>query len=85
MIRFRARRWAQETLANRLCQLIYGQLRVWQEAGGRWHIGTANDWWLYPQGDETYLLHYRYADPDRMRHLAEVMAFLLDIEILEVS
>ncbi len=82
MIRFRARRWRQEELAERLCRLIYGQDQVWQENGGRWHLGSANDWWLHPQEDETYLLHYRYPAAGRLQALAEVLAWLLHVEIL---
>ncbi len=85
MIRFRARRWGQEELAQRLCQVIYGQERSWKEASGRWCLGSANNWWLHPKENKEYILHYRYAHPTRMKALADVLAWLLHLEILEVS
>lgn len=86
MIRFRARRWRQEELAKRLCRLIYGRDNVWQdEHGGRWHIGDANDWWLHPKGGDEYVLHYRYATPDRMGTFAATMAWLLHVDLIEIG
>ncbi len=82
MIRFRAPRWRADELARRLCQLLCGQDNIWQEGGGRWHIGSANDWWLYPQGDDRYALFYRYSGglQVRMLALAKVMSWLLALE-----
>ncbi len=85
MLFFRARRWKQEELARRLCQLICGDDRVCQTADGCWHIGSANDWWLHPRGDDLFMLHYRYADRDRMWALATVMTWFLGIEDVAVD
>ncbi len=85
MIRFYARRWQQVELAQRLCQLIYGTADVWRPSPDRLQIGSANDWWLHPKGGEEYLLHYRYADLERMQHLAVVLEWFLGAEIIEVS
>ena len=86
MIRFRARRWREEELAERLCQLIYGQGSVRRDDHGRrWHIGDANDWWLHPQGNEEYLLHYRYPIRGRMIAFADTLAWLLHLELIEIG
>jgi hypothetical protein len=85
MLHFRAPRWGQEELAKRLCQLIYGQETVWQEDGVRWHIGSANDWWLHPQGGDRYMLHYRYSTKGRMRALAAVMSWFLHLKEVTID
>ena len=85
MIRFKAPRWGHEHLAQRLCHILYGDDGVWRDHAGRWHLGSANDWWLHPQKDETFLLHHRYGRKARLRQLAAVLAWLLDVEIIEVA
>lgn len=81
---FRARRWRDRQLAERICQLIYGVAEVrCDDDGRRWHIGIMNDWWLHPLGDERWRLVYRYARRERMEALAEVMEWLLGVEPLE--
>ena len=85
MIRFKARRWTPQELARRLCQIIYGTERVWQKDTGCWQIGSANDWWLHPKEDGTYLLHHRYGDKQRLLQFASILAWLLDVEIVDVT
>ncbi len=85
MIRFRARRWQHEELALRLCQLIYGTDRIWRKESGAWQIGSANDWWLHPKEDGSFLLHYRYGNKQRMQQMAPVLTWFLDVEIIEVT
>jgi len=84
MIRFKAWRWDQQELAQRLCQIVCGSDRVWRQDTGRWQIGSGNDWWLHPQENGTFLLHHRYGQKEKMLNLAAVLYWLLDVEILEV-
>lgn len=83
-ITFKASRWAEEDLAKRIGQLMYGDPWVWRndDSATRWQIGTANDLWLHPKGDETYVLHYRYPTEERIKALAVMLAWRLGIELL---
>lgn len=85
MILFCARRWPPEELAKRLCRIVEGTDSVYQQADGHWNLGIGNNWWLVPREDEAYLLHYRYERGAPLHHLAAVLNWLLDVEILQVS
>ncbi|MEY4745074.1 MAG: hypothetical protein RL272_1019 [Candidatus Parcubacteria bacterium] len=84
-VTFRARRWSEEDLAKRICRLLYGDDRVWKEDGGsrRWHIGTANDAWLHPKGDDVFVLHCRYGTAERLAALAVMLEWRIGLEILK--
>lgn len=85
VIRFHARRWSEEDLARRICQLMDGKGEVWlDETGGsrRWHIGVGNNCWLHSEGDETYRLNYRYHDKRHMDALAVVLEWRLGVGLL---
>ena len=82
---FLARRWSEEDLAKRICQLLYGgdQVRKEDQHGSRrWHIGNANDAWLHPKEGEVFVLHYRYGTPKRMAALATMLEWRLGVELL---
>jgi len=84
-IRFHARRWSEEDLAKRLCQLMYGKDDVWREEQGsthRWNIGICNDFWLHPEGGEIFRVHYRYGTPEKQQALAVMLEWRLDVKLL---
>lgn len=86
-VTFRARRWSEEDLAKRICQLLYGsdEVRKEDQPGGsrRWHIGIANDAWLHPKGGEIFVLHYRYGTAERMAALTVMLEWRVGLEILK--
>ncbi len=85
-VTFRARRWTEQDLAKRICQMLYGDDKVWkdeQTGSRRWRAGSANDVWLHPKGEDVFVLHYRYGTPERRQALATVLEWRVGVDILK--
>lgn len=87
MIKFRAQvHGDDEWLAQRLEMILSGHGAYQKHPDkNQWGIGTANDWSLFPEGNEVYRLDYRYPDREKLTALATVLKWILGVTILEIS
>ena len=86
MIHFTVQHWKDEDLARAIALLFYQEPSTfYDEHAKKWQIGIANDLWLHPKENKTYVLNYRYGTLEEIQALANMLKWRLGVKITKVE